>query len=84
MDLLSLIVLLHLAVVLALLAVRAVHARLSSLPAATLDGTGSRLDLARPLSGHLVPSGRQLEEYVQAGLDDLRIMLVQAARRRRD
>ena len=28
-----------------------------------------------------VPSGRQLEEYVQAGLVDLRIMLVQAARR---
>jgi hypothetical protein len=29
----------------------------------------------------VVPSGRQLEEYVQAGLVDLRIMLVQASRR---
>ena len=32
-------------------------------------------------SAPAIPSGRQLEEYVQAGLVDLRIMLVQAARR---
>jgi hypothetical protein len=32
----------------------------------------------------MIPPGRLLEEYVQTGLDDLRIMLVQAARRRRD
>lgn len=30
----------------------------------------------------VIPDGRNLEEYVQAGLVDLRIMLVQAARRR--
>jgi hypothetical protein len=31
-----------------------------------------------------LPGGRSVEEYVHAGLVDLRIMLVQAARRRTD
>lgn len=38
-------------------------------------GTGPELRL---------PGGRSVEEYVHAGLVDLRIMLVQAARRRTD
>ena len=33
-------------------------------------------------AGDALPEGRSLEEYVHAGLDELRIMLVQAARRR--
>ncbi len=33
------------------------------------------------LLGVTIPHGLRLEEYVRTGLDDLRIMLVQAARR---
>jgi hypothetical protein len=50
--------------------------------AAPLGTTGEAGPTGSVARGFGVPEGRTLEEYVQAGLVDLRIMLVQAARRR--
>ena len=81
-EMLSLLFLLHVVVAVAFVSARAIHARLSPVAApAVASGPGGEL------SSGAVPavlSGRQLEDYVQAGLDDLRIMLAQAARRHRE
>jgi hypothetical protein len=79
---LSLLFLLHVVLVVAFVSARAIHARLSPLSASSVAPGGGG-----ELSAGAVPAvltGRQLEDYVQAGLDDLRIMLAQAARRRRE
>lgn len=76
-----LLLLVHVLVVGAFVAGRALHARLG--PVVVTPNPARELALS---SGHALtlPTGRTLEEYVQAGLTDLRIMLVQAARRRHD
>lgn len=79
---LSLLFLLHVVVVVAFVSARAIHARLSPAAAPAL-ASGSGGELASG-AAPAVLSGRQLEDYVQAGLDDLRIMLAQAARRHRE
>ena len=70
-GILGLLLVVHVVVVCGLLAARALHGKL-----APLAGAGAAV------APRLLPAGRQLEEYVQAGLDDLRLMLVEAARRR--
>lgn len=83
MGTLGLLMLLHVVVICAFVAARALHAKLLPLAVPTLEpGVGDAFSLAG--AAPVVPSGRQLEEYVQAGLVDLRIMLAQAARRRRN
>lgn len=82
METFSLLLLLHVVVVVAFVCARAIHQRLSPVPAPSVaSGAGGHDE-----PGALPPvlSGRQLEDYVQAGLDDLRIMLAQAARRHRE
>lgn len=74
--------LLHAVVIGGFVAARALHGKLSPLSVPTLEpGVGGALAGGGPPAP---PSGRQLEEYMEAGLVDLRIMLVQAARRRRE
>jgi hypothetical protein len=70
-EVLGLLLVVHVVVICGLFAARALHGKLA--PLADTDVA------AAP---RLLPAGRQLEEYVQAGLDDLRLMLVEAARRR--
>lgn len=71
MGILGLLLVVHVVVVCGLFAARALHAKLAPLAAPGLATAPCQL-----------PAGRQLEEYVQAGLDELRLMLVEAARRR--
>ena len=79
---LSLLFLLNVVVVVAFVSARAIHARLSPVAASSVaSGSGGELSSG---AVPVVLSGRQLEDYVQAGLDDLRIMLAQAARRHRE
>lgn len=74
------ILLLHVVIVGGFAAGQALNGNGSTRRAAAL---GPGLREARALGASPVPlSGRQLEDYVQAGMVDLRIMLVQAARRR--
>lgn len=82
METLVLILVLHVVVVGALVVGRALHAKLGPVvvPAAEA-GAGQSFQTGHPFA---LPAGRSLEEYAQAGLVDLRIMLVQAARRRDD
>ena len=72
---LGLLMVVHVVVVSGFMATRALHARLAPLPGPAVEPG---------VAGAVIPTGRLLEEYVQTGLDDLRIMLVQAARRSRD
>ena len=74
-GILGLLLVVHVVVVCGLLAARAVHAKLAPLAEAGVAAGGAAAQ-------RTLPAGRQLEEYVQAGLDDLRLMLVEAARRR--
>jgi hypothetical protein len=78
-GILGLLMVVHVVVVSGFMATRALHARLAPLAGPTVEPGGAK---ALPAGASAVlPPGRLLEEYVQAGLDDLRIMLVQAARR---
>lgn len=78
-ETLTLLLLLHVVVVVAFVSARAIHVRLSPVTESRAAPRAGGV-----VSGALPPvlSGRQLDDYVQAGLDDLRIMLAQAARRR--
>ena len=76
MGFLGLLMVVHVVVVSGFMATRALHARLAPLP-----GPAVEPGVAGAGASSLLPTGRLLEEYVQTGLDDLRIMLVQAARR---
>lgn len=81
MGILGLLMVVHVVVVSGFMATRALHARLAPLAGpAGEPGPGA----APAGASSVLPTGRLLEEYVQTGLDDLRIMLVQAARRSRD
>ena len=80
MHTLALLLFLNVVVGLAFVVARALHAKLSPMATPASASGGAPALAARALPP--VPTGRQLEEYVQAGLVDLRIMLVQAARRR--
>ena len=78
---LSLVFVLHVVVAVAFVSARAIHARLSPVAApSVVSASGGEL----APDALAVLSGRQLEDYVQAGLDDMRIMLAQAARRHRE
>jgi hypothetical protein len=76
-GILGLLMVVHVVVVGGFMAARALHARLE-------PSAGAAVEPAVGGAPSMIPPGRLLEEYVQTGLDDLRIMLVQAARRRRD
>ena len=81
MGILGLLMVVHVVVVSGFMATRALHARLAPLAGPSVEtGHGAALAAGPPV----LPTGRLLEEYVQTGLDDLRIMLVQAARRGQD
>jgi hypothetical protein len=81
-ETLTLLFLLHVVVVIAFVSARAIHLRLAPVPARSVAAGAGHQD--EPGAAPPVLSGRQLEAYVQAGLDDLRIMLAQAARRHRE
>jgi hypothetical protein len=81
-ETLGLVMLLHVLVVGAVVSARALHAKLLLLTPPTVEARGA--DALSSSDPSALPSGRQLEEYVHAGLVELRIMLVQAARRRHD
>jgi hypothetical protein len=67
----------HAVVVVGVFMSRALYAKLA--PATTVvEHAPGRPDLHTAL-----PAGRELDDYVQSGLDDLKILLVQAARRHR-
>lgn len=79
MEILVLVLVLHVVVVVGFIAGRALHARIGPIVVTAPDpGTAMGVAPVDPLAG------RTLEEYVRAGLVDLQIMLVQAARRRHD
>ena len=82
MGILGLLMVVHVVVVSGFMATRALHARLA--PLASPAGEPGPGGAAPSGASSVLPTGRLLEEYVQTGLDDLRIMLVQAARRGRD
>jgi hypothetical protein len=85
MQPLGLLMLLHVLVIGGFVVARALHARLSPLPVPVVDlATGRSVGRSVVPSGlPTFPSGRQIEDYVESGVADLRIMLIQAARRRR-
>lgn len=79
MELLGLVLLLHAVVIAGFVAARALYVRLAPLPAPAVVPAGDP-----GVGPSAVPTGRALEDYLEAGLVDLRIMLVQAARRQQD
>ena len=81
MGFFSVLLVLHVVVVGAIVAGRALHARLGPVVATAEPSAALALTPSIPPP---LPTGRALEEYIEAGLVDLRIMLVQAARRGRD
>jgi hypothetical protein len=77
-NLLIAAILLHVLVVTALLVHRGLRTDTVE------DRSAARLRSIQPGPLSALPGGNSLEEYVQAGLLDLRIMLAQAARRHTD
>ena len=73
----TVLLVIHAVVVAAFVAGRALHTRLGPMNVA---GSGGAAALAQGFPP-TIPVGRSLEEYVHSGLVDLRIMLLQAARR---
>lgn len=79
MDTLGLLLLLHVLVIGSFVVARMLHTKLAPVPKPSGGLVAAALPPCEPLT---LLTGLQVEAYARTGLVDLRILLIQAARRR--